>query len=319
MLFSSQSPHGGSSASPTVTIETTTPGVDSRRQPTRANTAAHPFPGVDPPWEETPESAIVFHTILLHAYYKCIERYPLPNPSTFTEYEKRYPPDRYGEELHPNARAFKIYRDRASEKEDVLVQSWHDTLNMLLVFAGLFSAVLSAFLIESSKQLKQDPVETTVKSILAVLILDGTNFTTPPSLSAQFTPTNGAKWINGLWFTSLALALVVSLLAILCKQWLVGYNSTMQSSAGDARRWAARHFVLSRGLSDWGVDAFISGLTVLLHGSLFLFLAGLSAYLRGLIWPVYLAILSLTSATGAFYVASILAPFVWPECPTRTS
>ncbi|KAH7096502.1 hypothetical protein BKA62DRAFT_833949 [Auriculariales sp. MPI-PUGE-AT-0066] len=201
------------------------------------------------------------------------KRYPLSDPTKYTEHEKRYPPDRYGEELGRNARLFRIYHDRVTEKDEDLVQGWHETLNVLLVFAGLFSAVLTAFLIESSRQLQPDYTETTAVAVLAVLAqLQGTNSSTSATVHHHFAPTTDARWINGLWFTSLMLALIVSLLAILVKQWLVQYTSLMRSSAGDAKSWACRHFALRDGLSTWGIEPFISGLAVLLHMALFLFL-----------------------------------------------
>ncbi|KAH7098493.1 hypothetical protein BKA62DRAFT_712955 [Auriculariales sp. MPI-PUGE-AT-0066] len=110
------------------------------------------------PWEETLE-----------------KRYPLPDPSKFTEYERKYPPDKYGEEMGPNARYFKMYRDRVTEQDEDLIGGWNDTLNVLLVFAGLFSAVLTAFLVESSKRLRQDFTETAAEALVAILAhLQGT-------------------------------------------------------------------------------------------------------------------------------------------------
>ncbi|KAH7096497.1 hypothetical protein BKA62DRAFT_644318, partial [Auriculariales sp. MPI-PUGE-AT-0066] len=247
------------------------------------------------------------------------ERYPLPDPSRFTEYEMKYTPDKYGEELEPHARVFKIYRDRVTEKDGDLVQGWHETLNILLVFAGLFSSVLTGFLAESSKLLQPDHAETTATAVLAILArLEGSNGTSTIAISSSTAPTDGARWVNRLWYTSLALALVVALLSILVKQWLVEYTSTVRSFAGDPRRWAWRHVALRQGLSEWGIGAFILWLAVLMHCSLFLFMAGLSVFLSSLDRPIYLMIAALSSATAAFYVATIIAPFIWPACPSRT-
>ncbi|EEB91570.1 hypothetical protein MPER_10048 [Moniliophthora perniciosa FA553] len=43
-----------------------------------------------------------------------------------------------------------------------MVKSWKEYIHTLLVFAGLFSAVLTAFLIESYQWLLEDPADTTV-------------------------------------------------------------------------------------------------------------------------------------------------------------
>ncbi|KAH7096501.1 hypothetical protein BKA62DRAFT_775112 [Auriculariales sp. MPI-PUGE-AT-0066] len=130
---------------------------------------------VELPWEETPE-----------------KRYPLPDPTKLTEHEKRYAPDRYGKELGPNARVYKIYHDRVTEKDEHL--------------AGFFSAVRTAFLIESTKQLQPDYTEITAVAALAFLAqLQGTNSSISAPDNPPFAPTTDARWINGLWF----------------KQWLV--------------------------------------------------------------------------------------------------
>ncbi|KAH7096488.1 hypothetical protein BKA62DRAFT_644311, partial [Auriculariales sp. MPI-PUGE-AT-0066] len=247
------------------------------------------------------------------------KRYPLPEQSKFTEYEKRYPPDKYGSELDPNARVFKMYRDRVTEKDENLVHGWHDTLNVLLVFAGLFSAVLTAFLVESSKLLSPDYNEAAASATIALLAhFKGTsgNSVIPAAPSA---PSRDARWINRLWFLSLSLSLAVSLLSILVKQWLVQYSSLMRSSADDARRWAWRHYALRRGLSRWGVEPLISWLCVLLHVSLFLFLAGLVRFIDGLDPVISNIIITVSALTGIFYVASTVAPLLWADCPSRTS
>ncbi|KAH7096749.1 hypothetical protein BKA62DRAFT_488386 [Auriculariales sp. MPI-PUGE-AT-0066] len=256
----------------------------------------------DLPWE-TPEE----------------ESYPFPDQSKYSDYEKRYPPDRYGEELHPNSRVFRVYRDRVTEKDEDLVQGWQDTLNVLLVFAGLFSTVLTAFLVESSKQLRTDNSDMTTKAVLAILArLEGENITTSVGAIRAFTPSPNDRSINGLWICSLALSLIVSLLAILVKQWLVEYISLMRSSAGNPEQWALRHYALRRGLTRWRIEAFISWLAILLHGSLFLFLGGFCAFIYDLDMAIFGVVAAMTAMTGSFYVVSTIAPLYWADCPTRT-
>ncbi|KAG7100289.1 hypothetical protein E1B28_002062 [Marasmius oreades] len=45
--------------------------------------------------------------------------------------------------------------------DDDLVNGYKDDIDTLLVFAGLFSAVVTAFTIESYKWLQEDPADTT--------------------------------------------------------------------------------------------------------------------------------------------------------------
>lgn len=46
----------------------------------------------------------------------------------------------YGEEAAPNARVWRIYRDRATEIDTDLIEGWYDTLNMVLIFVRLLCA-----------------------------------------------------------------------------------------------------------------------------------------------------------------------------------
>ncbi|CCO36339.1 hypothetical protein BN14_10473 [Rhizoctonia solani AG-1 IB] len=60
--------------------------------------------------------------------------------------------DEYGAELGPDARVWKAYVKEA-DKFDM------DSLDVTLIFAALFTAICTAFVIEGSKSLKEDPPE----------------------------------------------------------------------------------------------------------------------------------------------------------------
>ena len=90
--------------------------------------------------------------------------------------------------------------------------------------AGLFSAVVTAFIIESYKGLKQDPGDVANDLLLRILAqLEGnTNGTTPTqSLTIPtFTPSTSAVRVNILWFLSLIFSLATVLIGIIALQWL---------------------------------------------------------------------------------------------------
>lgn len=73
---------------------------------------------------------------------------PIPN-----DYTIRYPKDPIGEEMSANGRFWRTYSDEALIIDREMIDVYHDTINVLLVFAGLFSAVLTAFVIETSQNL----------------------------------------------------------------------------------------------------------------------------------------------------------------------
>lgn len=133
-----------------------------------------------------------------------------------------------------------------------------------------------------------------------------------------FTAPAAARWISGLWFTSLTLSLIASLLSILAKQWLNEFKSHMRAPASSPKMWAMRHSALKGGLEHWGMDAFISTLPLLLHAALYCFLIGLCCLLMPLDDYIAGVVIAMTSLLGLFYVVSGLAPVFWGVCPSTT-
>ncbi|KZW00427.1 hypothetical protein EXIGLDRAFT_596785, partial [Exidia glandulosa HHB12029] len=121
---------------------------------------------------------------------------------------------------------WKVYRDEATAHDETMLDGWNKTLDVLLIFAGLFSAVATAFLIESYKLLEPDESSAYMSTALYLLVTRDNSSTSsmlppPPALGLPASTTSRA--VNWLWFTSLLLALAVALLGILIKQWIVEY------------------------------------------------------------------------------------------------
>ncbi|KIY62551.1 hypothetical protein CYLTODRAFT_426821 [Cylindrobasidium torrendii FP15055 ss-10] len=149
-----------------------------------------------------------------------------------------------------------------------------DSLDILLVFAGLFSAVLTTFVAQTSQSLSIDNSAVTV-SLLVELVSVQRAALTGASLSdiasANLSPAIERTniWVNALWFTSLALSLASALLAVLCKQWLRQYISF---SAVSARERALIRQFRYDGMEKWAVRTIIGLLPTILHLALGLFL-----------------------------------------------
>ena len=58
----------------------------------------------------------------------------LPEERLDTDFRKKYPPDKFGEEFEPNARVWKVYRDEALEYDNAQLDEWNKTLDILLIF-----------------------------------------------------------------------------------------------------------------------------------------------------------------------------------------
>ncbi|KZV89478.1 hypothetical protein EXIGLDRAFT_146750 [Exidia glandulosa HHB12029] len=245
------------------------------------------------------------------------EEYKLPPEELDTEFKKAFPPDPLGHEMDDGARVWRVYRAEAMSHDTTLLEGWSGTLDILLIFAGLFSAVATAF--ESFQLLQPNNAAYTATALW--ILVAASNHTTgvtlppPPDLSYASPLT---RWINGLWFTSILLSLTVALLSILVKQWISEYRSRNNASAKSPRDWARRREVYFQALAAWPVAEVVSFLPVMLHLSLFLFFAGMALLLWTLDKSIGVWVVALGVCLSVFYLGCTLVPLWIPESPTAT-
>ncbi|KAF9019938.1 hypothetical protein BDZ89DRAFT_897316, partial [Hymenopellis radicata] len=196
------------------------------------------------------------------------------------DYEQKYAEDAPYEEMNPNARVWRTYLDECSAYDAGMVDTWRDGLDVLLVFAGLFSAVVSAFVVQTSQRLSVDYTKVTANLLLQVLAHDdgdtAYNGTSYFDIDSDFRPNVLDSWVNGLWFVSLTLSLTTAAAAVLTKQWIHEFMSVPSGSPRDRSR--IRQFRYT-GLQAWRVPAIIGFLPMLMHLSLALFFVGMVVFL----------------------------------------
>ncbi|KAJ3755441.1 hypothetical protein EV360DRAFT_10680, partial [Lentinula raphanica] len=197
------------------------------------------------------------------------------------DYRMKYPQDERYHEHDPEARIWWVYNDEAAAFDNDMIGEFGDSLDILLVFAGLFSAVVTTFIVQTSQALSVDNASLSASylgEISTILRASGniTLISQIPFTNTTFSPASGDIWVNGLWFTSLTIALSVALFAVLAKQWLRQYMSIVTGTPRE--RAFIRQFRFD-GFKTWKVQAIISILPVLLHLSLVLFLIGLVIFL----------------------------------------
>ncbi|KAK1231490.1 hypothetical protein PQX77_005389 [Marasmius sp. AFHP31] len=202
-------------------------------------------------------------------------------------------------------KSWEVIMKEVTSLDDGLVGGWKEDIDTLLVFAGLFSAVVTAFTIESYQWLREAPEDTTVA--LLKQISQQMNGTSVPELDT-FAVSSSDVAINVLWFLSLIIALVDALFALLCKQWLREHRRhthTRTPSEALALRWL-RH----QSLEKWRVPAILASLPMLLELALFLFLAGLLELLR-MRHPVPFSIATAVVAfASVFYFGTTIIPAI---------
>lgn len=185
------------------------------------------------------------------------------------------------------------------------------------VQAGLFSAVLTAFVVVSCLLLKPDSTQTASDTLrhISTQIADSS---LPAVAPAQpFHASTSSVWVNALWFVSLELSLASALFGMIAKRWLREYMTwtTLSSSVHDIlslRNYRYEAFL------EWRVPSIIAAIPALLELALILFFAGLVLLLCTLN-AVVAAVSTVTigAILGLIVVTSVL-PTLQPRCPYKT-
>ncbi len=190
--------------------------------------------------------------------------------------------------------------------------------------AGLFSAVVTTFVAQTSQSLQSDYAAMSAsllyESILVQrAIANGSpvNTITPSPLNPTiaFVPATTDVWVNSLWFTSLFLSLTTALVAVLVKQWLHHYVALPSGTPRD--RSFIRQFRYA-GFQKWHVQVIIGLLPVLMHLALAIFLSGLVIFLQPLRAALSWVICAGTILVYTAYVVATVLPILFPQCPYRT-
>ncbi|KAK0442890.1 hypothetical protein EV421DRAFT_2082008, partial [Armillaria borealis] len=240
------------------------------------------------------------------------------------DYEQKYPEDAPHEEAAPASRVWRTYEDEGRKHDANMVEESRDNVDVLLVFAGLFSAVVTTFVAQTSQSLQPDYAAMSAsilyESVLVQrAIANGSpvNAIAPSPLNPTiaFVPATTDVWVNGLWFTSLFLSLTTALVAVLVKQWLHHYVALPSGTPRD--RSLTRQFRYA-GFEKWHVQVVIGLLPVLMHLALAIFLTGLVIFLQPLQATFSWIICAGTVLVYTAYVVATILPILFPQCPYRT-
>ncbi|KAJ7732475.1 hypothetical protein DFH07DRAFT_755261, partial [Mycena maculata] len=107
------------------------------------------------------------------------------------------------------------YKTLADEFDKEFQRKYANDLDTSLIFAGLFSAVSSAFIIQIQPELQEpDPTTQTL-----LLLVQNMTSPTPPTAMSQTGPATIVVIAQSLLYFSLFATLLAALLAVLAKQW----------------------------------------------------------------------------------------------------
>ncbi|KAF8521790.1 hypothetical protein BU17DRAFT_16086, partial [Hysterangium stoloniferum] len=163
-----------------------------------------------------------------------------------------------------------LYRKETGEDDKELATSLQVGVDELLIFvysilfqAGLFGGILTAFLIESRKDLQVDPLREILQALQNPLAV---------TTSQPFQVSKSSLVVNCLWFISLGLTLFSALCAVLAKEWLAKY---IPVSPGSRSSDACQRLLRVRRAQQWRLESVVTGIPLLIQLALFLFCAGL--------------------------------------------
>ncbi|KAJ7469134.1 hypothetical protein FB451DRAFT_1478990, partial [Mycena latifolia] len=230
------------------------------------------------------------------------------------------------ESRQTSAKLWSIYVDEAERYDTTLVESWKADMEGMLIFSGLFSASLTAFLIESYKTLQLDSGDRTVQILsqisqqLGAMSINA-SFPFAPADESPLKPALSSLVCNTLWFLSLCLSIMCALLATLVEQWSREFLHRTERRPSPLRRARIISF-LYFGVRRFHMHGVVDLIPLLLHVSLVFFLAGLVAFLlpinhmmTGLITGVLAIFLMLYSVLTIFPAISIDCPYRTPFSP----
>jgi hypothetical protein len=195
--------------------------------------------------------------------------------------------------------------------------------------AGLFSGVLTAFIIDRYQVLQQVPAQqsafylqqstTLLNQISHQLSFLGAQF--PANLSLPgYTPNPSASdvRVNTYWFMSLVCSLSAALLATLVQRWARDYMHIFRRYGHPLKVARIRQYLYD-GVKFWRMRAIGEAVPGLIHISLFLFFIGLADFLFSTHLTVGKFTIIPIAFTATIYAICTFAPVICPQSPYRTS
>ncbi|KAG9093672.1 hypothetical protein FRC06_011417 [Ceratobasidium sp. 370] len=231
------------------------------------------------------------------------------------------------------ARVWKTYVRESDKSDKEMVDGRNSSLDVLLIpknkfrthatQAALFSAISTAFVIESLGDLKPDPAESSAQTLLVMSQMLAAIANNQPVASpspdtldpSPFSPSRTAVVVNMLWLLSLSLSVAVSLVAMLSKEWCFKFMSGRSGPPYEQARQRQRKW---NGMERWKMKKALIYLSAMMHLALLLFALGLCLYLWDVNRRVALPVIVITGSATFVYTCATISPAVDRFCPYST-
>lgn len=224
-----------------------------------------------------------------------------------------------------------LHAKEAKSHDEARIQSLKDNMDGVLIFAGLFSAALTAFIIDRIQGLRVDPAQQMVyyqqqnvallaqisQQISSIVPHVSIPSTLPPPYP-EFSPSSSDIRVNAYWFMSLAFSLSAALLATLVQQWVRDYMHVFQRYSHPLKSVRLRQY-LYEGAEGWYMPVVAESVPGLVHMSLFLFFLGLGDLLLTLNTTIGITTIIPIAVCSLLYTFSMFASVLYPQSPFRNS
>ncbi|KAI9447614.1 hypothetical protein H4582DRAFT_1801784, partial [Lactarius indigo] len=211
---------------------------------------------------------------------------------------------------------------REAEKNDrQLAEVWKGEADTALIFAGLFTAVITISIVESYKWLSPDPDEETVDLLkhISRQLFNASNGIPLQSIAddTPFKPKGSAILVNVTWFCSMVICFSCSVAATITQQCVRRYLMLTQGRGTSYERARLRMYMFS-GLGKFQVDRILQFLAMALHMSILLYCLGIVGFVFVIYSNLVPIALSILAMGVVIYVIFTVLPIFCTDSPIAT-
>ncbi|KAG8956184.1 hypothetical protein FRC04_004260 [Tulasnella sp. 424] len=212
---------------------------------------------------------------------------------------------------------WKRYDRLADITDEKMTSDLSENLDVLLIFAALFSAINTAFISLTMPALSSDPFAET-NTLLRLLVTRADNNTiVPADLSSAFSPSSNSVIVNCLLYASLSCSLLAAMGAMMAKEWLQSFDRTGQTGPLEEQgRFRQRKY---DGVQRWHLESIIQSLPNLLLLSVMLFFAGVSLFLLAANKVVAIVVITFFGGGAVLCGVTIVMGATSPLCPYQSA
>ncbi|KAH9052775.1 hypothetical protein EDB87DRAFT_1569960, partial [Lactarius vividus] len=228
-----------------------------------------------------------------------------------------------------NANAlWSLHVKEAMSHDEARIRSLKDDMDGVFIFAGLFSAALTSFLVDKIHDIQVDPAQQMVyyqrqnvallvqisQQVSSIAPQVSISSTLPPPYVFNLNPSDVR--VNVFWFMSLVFSISAALLATLVQQWVRDYMHVFQRYSNPLKSARLRQYLYD-GAEGWYMPVVAESIPGLVHISLFLFFLGLGDSLLNVNTTVGVTTIVPITICAFLYVFSMFAPVIKPQSPFR--